>query len=79
MSDDTICKEKYDINGRLVSRLCILGDFFFIKNEFKPPTYEVSRVSSCDSCPTYPLVADENQIEELKDMLKEILDIIKKK
>jgi hypothetical protein len=78
MSVETICKEKY-VDGKLVSRICIKGNLFTLQSQFRPPDYELSEVSSCDSCPTYPLVAGENQIEELKDMLKEILDIIKKK
>ena len=77
MSVETICKEKY-IDGKLVSRLCIKDNLFTLQSQFRPPDYELSEVSSCDSCPTYPL-GGENQIEELKDTLKEILDIIKKK
>ena len=31
-----------------------LEEIFFLKDQFRPPTYELSVVSSCASCPPYP-------------------------
>jgi hypothetical protein len=67
-----ICREKY-VNGNLVSRVCMQGDMFFLKDDFPPPNYELSEVSSCDSCPTYPPATAEIQKEELKPIIREIL------
>ena len=72
MAETNLCREKY-VNGKLVSRLCIRGDIFFLKSDFPRPDYELSEVASCDSCPTYPPATAENEKEELKAMLKEIL------
>jgi hypothetical protein len=78
MSVETVCKEKY-VDGKLVSRICIKGNLFNLKNEFRPPDYEISEVSSCDSCPAYPPATTELQKDEIRAWLKEILkDLLQK-
>jgi hypothetical protein len=76
MPDTDICKEKY-IDGKLVSRVCIRGNLFFLKDEFRPPTYELSEVSSPDLCPVYPpanVGINEDQIKYIaKEIAKEIV------
>jgi hypothetical protein len=65
-----ICKEKY-VNGILVSRLCIQGDLFFLKNEFPKPNYELSAVDSCDQCPAFPTPSLEtNSRDEIQKAVK---------
>jgi len=69
-----ICKEKF-IDGKLVSRLCIEGDLFFLKNEFSRPTYELSEVSSPNLCPVYPLTTEIDE-DKIKDIAKKIAEEI---
>jgi len=45
---------------------------FFLKNEFQPPTYELSEVSSPALCPVYPSVTAGIDEEKIKDIAKEI-------
>ena len=78
MAVTNICREKY-VDGKLVSRICIQGDIFFLKSDFPRPNYELSEVNSCDSCPTYPPATAGIDKDELKAMLKEILKEILQK
>jgi hypothetical protein len=78
MAESNLCREKY-VDGKLVSRICIRGDIFFLKSDFPRPDYELSVVSTCDSCPTYPPASAEIDKDELKAMLKEILKEILEK
>ena len=71
MPDTDICKEKY-IEGKLVSRVCIRGNLFFLKDEFRPPTYELSEVSSPALCPIYPAATAGIDEDKIKDIAKEI-------
>jgi hypothetical protein len=71
MPDTDICKEKY-IDGKLVSRVCIKGNLFFLKDEFRPPTYELSEVSSPALCPVYPPATAGIDEEKIKYIAKEI-------
>jgi len=71
MPDTDICKEKY-IDGKLVSRVCIRGNLFFLKDEFRPPTYELSEVSSPALCPVYPPATPAIDEDKIKDIAKEI-------
>jgi hypothetical protein len=72
MSDSPICKEKYQ-DGKLVSRLCIKGDIFFLKHEFARPEYELSQVESCEQCPVFPPPAKEMTMDEVKDLIRNTL------
>ena len=71
MPDTDICKEKY-LDGKLVSRVCIRGNLFFLKDEFRPPTYELSEVSSPALCPVYPPTTSGIDEDKIKDIAKEI-------
>ena len=71
MPETDICKEKY-IDGKLVSRVCIRGNLFFLKDEFRPPTYELSEVSSPALCPVYPPATSGIDEDKIKDIAKEI-------
>src|SRR5688500_19422106 len=71
MPDTDICKEKY-IDGKLVSRVCIRGNLFFLKDEFRPPTYELSEVSSPALCPVYPPAIAGLVEEKIKFIVKKI-------
>lgn len=77
MSVETICKEKY-VDGKLVSRLCIKGNLFVLQSQFRPPDYELSEVTSCESCPAYPPATTGFDKDELRAWIKEILEAIKK-
>ena len=72
MAETDLCKEKY-IDGKLVSRICIRGDLFFLKDQFRPPTYELSVVSSCASCPPYPPATSGLDEDKIKYIVKEIV------
>ena len=80
-----VCKEKYG-DGKLISRLCIKGDIFFLKDEFPRPEYELSEVESCEQCPLFPSASPppsppptppppppEPSRDEIKKMIKETL------
>lgn len=71
MPDTDICKEKY-IGGKLVSRVCIRGNLFFLKDEFRPPNYELSEVSSPVLCPVYPSATSGIEEDKIKNIAKEI-------
>jgi hypothetical protein len=49
------------------------GDMFFLKDDFPPPDYALSEVSSCDLCPTYPPATGEIQKEQIKPIIEEVL------
>jgi hypothetical protein len=69
----TYCREKY-IDGKLVSRLCILDDrdLFMVKSDYPAPQYEIAQVSACDACPTFPTGSGISR-EEIISLIEQIL------
>jgi hypothetical protein len=66
-----LCLQKY-VNGRLVSRLCIQGEYERVRHTYEPE-YVLSEVNSCNLCPTYPPENGGIDREELKRIVREIL------
>jgi hypothetical protein len=72
MSEGLICKEKYE-DGKLVSRLCIKGDIFFLKQDFPRPQYELSEIESCEQCPVFPSAGQDIPKDEIKNLIEDVL------
>ncbi len=72
MPQGLVCKEKYE-DWKLVSRLCIKGDIFFLKKDFPRPQYELSEVESCDQCPVFPPAGQDTSKEEIKNLIGDTL------
>jgi hypothetical protein len=75
MPEGLVCKEKYE-GGKLVSRLCIKGDIFFLKQDFPRPQYGLSEIESCEQCPVFPPPTGQGvSKDEIKNLIEDTLKV----
>ena len=80
----TFCLEKFNLNGDLVSRKCVINPFSKPSVEQDHPGFTVSEIGRsdnlCEHCPVYPPASglSEQDVKDIVKVLHELLEEIKK-